>query len=65
MEDDPINTVELDDLGDAAFIHAGVHLSVLVDDVAVAATLQLFDTVEQAEDALHELGDTIVRRLQG
>lgn len=64
MEEDPINTFEVEGLGDAAFIFAGVGLSMLVDDTAVSATVQHFDTVEQTQDVLTKLGETIVRRIR-
>ena len=64
MEEDPINAVEIEGLGDSAFIHAGVGLSLLVDDTAISATVQHFDTVEQTREVLTKLGETIVRRVR-
>jgi hypothetical protein len=64
MERDPRNTKELGGLGDQAFIHAGVSLSVLEGDTVVDATVQHFDTVQRTQVVLRKVGSAAVRRIQ-
>lgn len=64
MARDPRNTKELGGIGDEAFIHAGVSLSVLEGDTVVAATVQHFDTVQRTQVVLRKIGSAAVRRIQ-
>jgi hypothetical protein len=52
---DPLNTKELSNIGDLAFIHAGVSLSLFMPDAAVTATVQHFDTVAKTEVVLRRM----------
>ena len=65
MRRDPINTEEVEDLGDLAFFHGGVSLSVLVADASVSMSVQMFDTVEEAQVALRNVAEIAVERLRG
>ena len=64
MKKDPINTEEMTGLGDLAFVHAGVSLSVLSRETAVSASVQHFKSVDDTQVMLRSLGETIVSKLQ-
>lgn len=64
MRRDPINTEEVPDVGDLAFIHGGAGIQILVDDTAVSVSVQMFDSVEEAELALRNVGKVAAERLR-
>lgn len=61
---DVLNTKDLTDLADLAYIHGGVSLSLLMADVAITATVQHFDSVEDTEVVLGKIGTAAVYRMQ-
>lgn len=61
---DARNTKHLTDVADLAYIHAGVSLSLLMDDAAITATVQHFDSVDNTEEVLRKIGIAAVHRLQ-
>jgi hypothetical protein len=61
---DPLSTKEISHVGDLAFIHAGVSLSMLVSNTAVTATVQHFDTVVNTEVVLRRIGAVSTQRLE-
>ena len=64
MRKDPMNAREVKDIGDAAFIHAGSSIQILVDGTAVSVSVQMFDSVDHAEIALRNVGNLAVERLR-
>jgi hypothetical protein len=64
IERDPINTKEVTDIGELAFIHAGVSLSLFVADTAITATVQHFDSVADTEVVLRKIGAAALRRTE-
>ena len=61
---DPLNTKEVLDIGDLAYIHGAVSLSVFMADAAVTATVQDLDSAANTEVVLRKIGSAIVRRMQ-
>jgi hypothetical protein len=60
---DPVNTTQLEGIGDLAFVHAGVQLATLVQGTVISVTVQDFDTVEETEVVLRKIAQAAVREL--
>lgn len=63
MERDPLNTDPLDGVGDLAFTHAGVGVSVWEDGEAASASLQHFGDPDVTRRALEGLAELIESKL--
>ena len=64
LTEDPLNTRAIPDLGDLAYIHGGVSLSLFLEDTAVTATVQHFDSVERTEVFLRKIAHAALDRLE-
>ncbi len=63
LNTDPVNTDEIYDVGDRAFVHAGVQLVTLVSDVLISVTVQNFNTIGETKVALKGIAVAAVREI--